>query len=341
MEVFHKEATELYIAGLKYGSYHQIDDTSCRVNGENKYVQIICNDLFTAYFTTDRKDRLTVLDILRFLQTRAYMFNDEAFELLKKMNVSHSVIEKIRNSTVHSEELDTKQMDDLLDQLFPSPKKGKTTRTRIMEASAIAFYHQETGIPIVEILICDNAPQFKLITRYLALCWVHDGRHYKKLVPIVESHREALERFRGEYWAYYAKLLEYKKNPSEDLADALSAEFDEFFSTRTGYDQLDKRIEKSKAKKRELLTVLKFPEIPLHNNCSENAARSEKRRQDVSLQTRTEAGTANKDTMMTIVETCKKLGVNVLDFIRDRVTKTFAMPTLASLIEVRSKLAPP
>lgn len=336
MQVFHDEKDELYRAGLEHGEYQQIDDTSCRVNGKNKYVQLLGNLLFTAYFTTDRKDRLTVIDILRFLSPRFYIFNNETFELLEKMNVYHTTIDKLIKTVGDSEIFDIEQMNELLNRLFPNPRKGKTTRVRIMEAAAIAFYHQETSIPIVETLICDDAPQFKLITRNLGLCWVHDARHYKKLIPIVESHKKELKKFQGEYWDYYRKLFEFKKAPSEELAHSLLIEFDDIFATRTGYEQLDKRIAKSEAKKTELLTVLKFPDIPLHNNLSENAARVQKRRQDVSLQTRTEAGTKSKDTMMSIVETCKKLGVNSLDFIHDRVSKTFEMPPLASVIKQKA-----
>ena len=341
MRVFHEEKENLYHAGLKCGSYQQIDDTSCRVNGENKYVQIIGNPFYTAYFTTDRKDRLTILDILRFFKPRSYLFNGEAFELLKKMNVSPSIIEKLSCLTADFGTLHVKQMDTLLNQLFPAQKKGKITRIRIMEASAIAFYHQETGSPIVETLVCDDAPQFKLITRNLMLCWVHDGRHYKKLIPLVESHKKWLEHFQRKYWDFYASLFAFKQSPSEDSVIALSCEFDEFFSTQTGYEQLDERIKKTKAKKNELLTVLKFSELPLHNNLSENAARTQKRRQDVSLQTRNEVGTSSQNAMMSIVETCKKLKVNAVDYIRDRISKTFAMPSLASIIEEKSKLVPP
>ncbi len=338
MQVFHEEKEGLYRAGLEHGGYQQIDDTSCRVNGKNKYVQLLGNPLFTAYFTTDRKDRLTVLDLLRFLAPRFYMFNDEAFELLEKMNVYHTTIDKLRKMTLHAEALDVEQMDELLNKIFPNPPKGKTTRTRIMEACAIAFYHQETRIPVVETFICDDAPQFKLITKNLGLCWVHDARHYKKLTPIVESHKKEQKKFKSKYWAYYRKLFEFKKEPSEKLAHSLQADFDKLFSTQTGYQQLDERIARSKAKKIELLTVLQFPDIPLHNNLAENAARVQKRRQDVSLQTRTIAGTRAKDTMMSVVETCKKLGVNALDFIHDRVSRKFKMPSLAMVIEQKSQL---
>jgi hypothetical protein len=41
------------------------------------------------------------------------------------------------------------------------------------------------------------------------------------------------------------------------------------FSTKTNYQALNDRIEKTKEKKSELLLVLKYPEIPLHNNDAE------------------------------------------------------------------------
>jgi hypothetical protein len=96
---------------------------------------------------------------------------------------------------------------------------------------------------------------------------------------------------------------------------------------------LNKRISKTKAKKRELLLVLKHPELPLHNNLSENGARTQKRREDVSLHTITKEGTDAKDTMMTTVETSKKLSVNPFKYIFDRISKKFEMPSLASLIK--------
>ncbi|RLD56280.1 MAG: hypothetical protein DRJ01_15450 [Bacteroidetes bacterium] len=336
--VFHKEKDELFKAGLECGDYHQIDDTSSRENGKNKYVQIICNPLFTAYFTTDKKDRLTIIDIFRFLKPRFYMFNNEAFELLEKMNVYYTTIKKLKNLISDNDVFNDEQMNELLDKLFPNPPKGKTTRKRIMEAAAIAFYHQETDIPIIETLICDDAPQFKLIVKNLGLCWIHDGRHYKRLIPIVESHKKELENFRQKFWEYYGKLFEYKKNPNPNFAKSLRLEFDKLFSTQTDYEQLNKRISKTKAKIRELLLVLEFPNIPLHNNTSENAARTEKRRQDVSLQTKSKAGTKVKDTMMSIVETCKKQMVNPYYYIKDRVSNTFEMLSLAKLIKIKNKI---
>jgi len=57
------------------------------------------------------------------------------------------------------------------------PKLGSQQRTRVMDAAAIFYHHHDW--PVVQALICDDAPQFKLLTPELALCWVHEGRHYK------------------------------------------------------------------------------------------------------------------------------------------------------------------
>ncbi len=84
------------------------------------------------------------------------------------------------------------------------------------------------------------------------------------------------------------------------------------------------------------MVVLKHPEVPLHNNVSENAARVEKRRQDVSLQTKTKEGTKAKDTMMSIVETCKKLGISAYQFIYDRVNDINNFPSLAEMLRAKA-----
>ena len=84
-----------------------------------------------------------------------------------------------------------------------------------MEAAAIATYHQQTDFPIVEVLLSDDAPQYKLLTYLQALCWVHDGRNYKKLgVSAYEYiHDRASKRFR---MPSLAELIRAKRFPEKD-----------------------------------------------------------------------------------------------------------------------------
>jgi cell division protein FtsB len=337
-ELFHQEKADIFLAGLLSTDYQQIDDTSSRVHGENHYAQIVCNPHYTAYFTTPHKDRLTILDILRGDpdgKARSYCFNEEAFDLLGEFGLSKKLVARLRER-VCGKMLDEAQMQQLLGCLFPDPGKGKIRRTRIMEAAAIAAYHQQTEFPIVDVLLSDDAPQFKLLTYEQALCWIHDGRNYKKLRPVVPVHGEKLDEFLSKYWNYYQNLLEFGEKSSQAEAEALSAKFDQLFSSKTGYPALDARIAKSKDKKSELLMVLKYPELPLHNNDAELAARVQVRKRDVSLHTMTEDGTKANDTFLTIVQTAKKLGVSAYEYIYDRVSKRFCLPSLAELITAKS-----
>lgn len=331
---FHQEKADIFKAGLTSTVYQQIDDTGAKVHGQNHYVQILCNLYYTAYFTLPNKDRLSILDILQGGKARKYYFNEEAFALLKTFNLSNKMIAKLRNEA-WNEVLNEEEMQQLMGKILPNPNNGKNQLTRIMEAAAIAAYHKQTDFPVIPVLLSDDAPQFKQLTWEQGLCWVHDARNYKKLNPVVPLYKKELEDFQNLYWDYYRELLQYKKDPTPEESEELSAEFDQIFSTRTNYKALDDRIAKTKAKKSELLKVLKYPELPLHNNDAELGARGQVRKRDVSLHTMTDEGTRANDTFSTIVQTAKKLGVSVYDYIHDRVSKNFNMTSLAELIKVK------
>ena len=331
---FNQEKKDIFRAALEHTPYHQIDDTTVRVNGKNQYSQIFCNPLYTAFFTVPRKDRLTILDLLLCGRERTYRFDEKAFCLMADFKVSKKITDQLQDLT-EDKEISETQMQLLLEKVFKKGK-GKNTKTRIMEAAAIAAYHRQTDVPIIDILLADDAPQFKKIVEALALCWIHEGRHYNRLDPVVPCSVDALKDFKTRFWDFYGYLLKYKQNPSPETAAKLSIEFDELFSTKTIYDVLNDRIEKTMKKKDELLLVLKHPNLPLHNNDSELGARVEKRRQDVSLHTISEAGTTAKDAFLTIVQTAKKLKVNAFEYINDRVSKKFSMPALSDLIIERA-----
>ena len=186
---------------------------------------------------------------------------------------------------------------------------------------------------MIETLVCDDAGQFKLLTEKLALCWIHAGRHYEKLSPVVPRHVKLLDLFLDRYWDYYRSLQDYRAGPNAERAASLRIEFDELFSTRTGYAALDDRIAKTAAKKDELLTVLSAPRVPLHNNASELQARVSARRRDVSLHSRSVRGAHSMDIFTTLVQTAKKLDVSAYAYLRDRISRRFQLPSLAQSIQ--------
>lgn len=333
-DFLHQEKSDIYQTGLKNGSYHQIDDTGARVKGKNHYTHIICNSSYAAFFTTPRKDRLTVLDIFKNFTPREFIYDSTAIDILKSFKLSKKICRSLDSVLENQKKYTETSFDKLLNGI--PLQVGPNQRTRIKEACAIAAYWKQTDFPIIEQLICDDAPQFKQLTTHLGLCWIHDGRHYKKLNPLFNYHQQILDDFLQKYWDYYHQLLAYKKAPDPDEAINLAKEFDELFSTQTDYEQLNDRIAKTLAKYKELLLVLKYPKLPLHNNASELAARVQARYRDISLHTMSEKGTRIKDTIMTISQTAKKLGVRTYEYLYDRVSGYYNMPSLAQLIEENS-----
>jgi len=340
ISLFHQEKDDVFQAGLQSTAYQQIDDTTTKVNGKTHYTQIVCNSLYTVFFTTPRKDRLTILDVLRNFEDRTFLLNEETDELLGVLKVPGKWMELLKGFK-QDQVLNQEEIDTILEELFPQANRYKSYRQAILEASAISAYHQETGLSVIEVLLSDDASQFKLLTKYQMLCWIHEGRHYKRLNPIIPSHQEKLEDFLQRFWQYYRKLLEFKKTPSQKQSHALDSEFDQLFKTQTGYQLLDERIEKTKEKKQRMLTVLKYPTLPLHNNLSENSARLQKRREDVSLQRKNEEGVKAKDTMMSLVETARKLKVKIPEYFHDRMSGLFRLPPLADLIRRKTSLKTP
>jgi Transposase IS66 family len=188
------------------------------------------------------------------------------------------------------------------------------------------------GFPVVRVLLCDDAPQFRSVTADLALCWIHAGRHFKKLTPFVPVHQALLDAFQTRFWAYYRELLAYRVQPTVADATRLAAAFDALFATTTGYQALDDRIAATRAHKAWLLLVLKHPEIPLHNNPAELGARQRVRKRDVSFGPQSDTGRQCWDTFNSLVETAKKLGVSVHAYFADRVRHAGLVPGLDALI---------
>jgi hypothetical protein len=333
-EVFHAESEAVYEAGLYSSPWHQSDHTETRVNGQRQYCQVVCNPVYTSYHTRPKADRLTALDVLRQGRKRIFLLNEEAFGYLENVALSKAaceVLPKWRSKKVWEETAFVERLDQAL------PNLNIQQRTAILGAAAVAAYHAEKGVPIVDTLVCDDASVFHWLTRAMMLCWVHDGRAYKKLEPVIALHRQQLEDFRKCYWDYYDQLLAYREKPTTKERRRLESQFDTLFATESGYHDLDQRIAKTRAKKTSLLLVLQHPELPLHNNASELAVRQRVRKRDVSFGPRTQLGLQVWDTFMTLADTARKLGLSFYAYIRDRVSKTNQIPLMSILVTKRAR----
>lgn len=332
-DIFHAEKEEIIDAGRAASPYQQMDDTGSRVNGRNHYTHVLCNDFFTAYFTRPGKDRLTLLKLLCRDQLM-FLFNQDAFAIMAEFGLAKKWLAHME-PMLRAQPLTRRDIDALLQSLFPNPKKHKTNRRVVLESAALAWYQQSEYY--IQYLMTDDAPQFNKLALHHILCWIHEGRHYKKLNPLSDINRNILTIFLNQFWDYYDTLLTYKEAPSLEMATQLSLQFDNLFATTTGYDALDQRIVLTRAKKTELLLVLDHPFLPIHNNGSELGARVQARIRDINLQTVSENGTKSKDTFATLVQTSRKMGVNFYRYVYDRLTKKFEMPSLAELILLKSQ----
>lgn len=332
-EPWHEEKREIYQAGLASSSWQHSDDTGTRVNGQNQHCHVVGNPLYTAYFTRPGKDRLTLISILQDVTEPPLLLSESTSDWLEQFGTPQWAQQII--ATWPQERLLTlAELTGLVETQLA--RLNGQQQARILEAAALTAYYQQTEMPIVPNLLTDDAPQFRFITRDHSLCWVHEGRHYKKLLPFIEHHQQLLADFQRQFWNYYHKLNAYRVDPIPERAAQLDQEFNELFGQVTGYDELDKRIAKTKAKKDRLLKVFAYPEMPLHNNPAELAARRRVRKRDISFGPRTADGVAAWDTFMTLAATARQLGVSFYAYIYDRVSRTRALPDLADIIRERT-----
>lgn len=333
-ERFHQEKHEIGLAGLLSSPWQQTDDTATRVNGVNHHCHVVCNPLYTAYTTLPKKDRLSVLEALTNGASRLFVLTPDVLtsETVSKLPAKW---QRVLRTFPQDVPFDEASLHARLDHQMPT--LSAQARKGLLEQMALAWYRVQSEVPVVRLLLCDDAPQFPGLTPDLALCWVHDARHYRKLQPHLPCFATLLHAFEAKYWGYYKRLLAYREHPTAKARAELWTEFDTLFVAETGYAALDFRIQQTAANKDKLLQVLAHPEIPLHNNASELAVRRRVRKRDVSFGPRSPAGVAAWDTFQTIAATAQKLGVSVIAYLTDRVSGRNEMPSLASLITERAK----
>jgi hypothetical protein len=331
---FHAEKDALYEAGLSSSPWQQTDDTATRVNGQNQHCHVVCNPVYTAYHTRPTKERLAVLDVLRNGRERRFRLNEEALGYVGNLYWSKAAWRAL-TSQCSEQDLNEGQFQAQLVKTLP--KMSQQQRRELTAAAAVAAYHAETDFPVIQALVCDDAPQFNWLTRFMMLCWVHAGRAFKKLIPVVDLHRQIWQDFLKRFWEYYDQLLAYRKQPAPEESQRLEVDFDRLFSTHTGYDKLDEIIARTRNKKASLLLVLKYPELPLHNNAAELGVRQRVRKRDISFGPRTQDGVRAWDTFATLSETAKKLGVSFYCYLHDRISGDNQIPPLADLVTQRAK----
>lgn len=332
-EAFHREKDGLLPAAREVSSYLQADDTSARHRGRAGHTLHVGNDLFASFFTTETKSRVNFLKVLLAPQ-RGYLFDVDALIYLDNLGVSDRLLARLESEVGWEYEDDASWEEQLDAWRITSAEQRRLVTEAALWSNLLAHGHYGDLV-----FLSDDAKQFKLLAFLHALCWVHVERHVAGLVPLTDRQRAAHDAARDAIWNYYQRLKAYRDSPTPRRRGRLERDFDRLFSKRTGWPELNAELRKIHGKKSELLLVLDHPEIPLHNNLSENDIRQYVKKRKISAGTRSDAGRRCRDTFLSLKTTCRKLGVTFWRYLRDRIRHLHEVPPLADLI--RRKAADP
>jgi transposase IS66 family protein len=331
--IYEQEVNELLAAGVEADNQVQVDDTGGRHDGDNQYTTIIGNQWFSVFTTTDSKSRINFLKLLQGNKEH-YLINEDTIAYLKECKSSSylpgyiATCKKAKYTTLVAwnecvKEINVTQANDV----------------RFLTEAALFASLFEHGIPRDLLIHSDDAGQFDVALFINTLCWIHEERHYRKLIMTTDKARAELECVKEQIWSFYQTLKAYKTNPDKQIVAAIEKKFDDIFQQKTSSPTLDHQLKKTHEKKKELLGVLKRPNSPLHNNRSETDARAAKIKLKVSGGTRSDTGRASRDIFLSLKQTCLKLGINFISFLQDRVRGLYNIPRLAEIIRKRSLAA--
>lgn len=323
-DIFHKEKDAILSVGLKVSDYINVDDTGARHAGKNGYCTHIGNEFFAWFQSTNSKSRTNFLELLRAGQMD-YVINEDALEYMNAQGLAKSLLPLLA-------EHPNKQFADLSQWEAHLQGLGIVNHRHIKIATEGALLGSvlHHGVPKSLVVISDDAGQFNILNH--GLCWIHAERTLNKLIPPNEDKRQTLENVKEQIWDFYDDLKAYKDCPDETKKAQFEDRFEEIFTQKTNYQMLNLALERLHENKPELLLVLDRPEIPLHNNLSENDIREYVKRRKVSGSTRSELGRRCRDTFTSLKKTCRKLGVSFWQYLLDRLSKSQQIPSLPELI---------
>jgi len=324
-------------AGVQKHGYQHIDDTGARLQGKNGATIVTGNESFVAYRTGNHKNRLAALRALWRTDTLCYRLDEDAIAYVKR-KLPHTTLDTVLRRFKTRVYSDDREFEEKV-LGHPSILRFNPQALRyIREAAAITAFR--ASVPTKR-LVCDDAGQFKGLTLDLQLCWIHVARHFKTLDPLTPKFRHIQDRFLDSLWTYYEKLNQYKQTPCCKDKMRLWLEFDNVFKPETGYYALDRRIKKVLRQKTELLTVLSFPQTPLHNNPCELDVREKVVQRKIRNCHRSEAGARASDLFLGLMGTCRKNKISFWDFLKDRIYQTHTIPELQKIIASSPSRASP
>lgn len=330
------EQRDILRSGVEHSPFTQADGTKSVEKGKPMVTQIICSEKFSAFFTMPGKSRLDVLSALQGKPSKGLKvcLNGRSEELMTLLQLPLCHQQEVRSMLVEGQAILLTEFELILSASALGHRPGICRK--VMQSLALSHYLEQEDFPIVDWMLSDDAGEYtKIAACGQALCWIHDARYYRKLIPRLEVHKAIHQKILSQYWAFYDKLKDFRQAKPEERKrqkQLLKEDFESLFKQTTDYFQLNDCLARTYANKDKLLALLDNPAIPLHNNAAELGARRVVRKRDISLHTWSPKGTRVRDAFMTVVETAAKLGVNAMSYIKDRASGQLLMPSLAETI---------
>ena len=147
-----------------------------------------------------------------------------------------------------------------------------------------------------------------------------------------ESDRRAIAWVRQQVWLLDRDLKAYRRHPEPAANDRITAGFEALCATETTREPLNQVLQGLQRNQAERLRVLERPELPLHNNRSENDIRDLVKKRKISAGTRSEVGRQCRDPFASLKKTCRKQGVSFWEYLKDRGAGLNVIPSPAELI---------
>lgn len=323
-DMFHEEKKGVLVAGLEVSSHVNVDDTGARHKGKNGFATHIGNELFAWFSSTKSKSRINFLELLS-CDKRIYTVDDAARDYMRQQKCPNVILELLSQDMIFATET--------LWQAHLNTLGITTDRHRLIVTEGALMAGLINAGPFSHlVIVSDDAGQFNVSGFLNALCWVHAERTINKLIACGDAHRDAVTLVKGQIWDFYQSLKNYKLAPSAAEKLILNNRFDDIFTQETCFISLNLALKRLHKNKQRLLLVLERPEIPLHNNLSENDIRDYVTKRKISATTRSDNGRDARDTFLSLKKTCRKLGISFWSYLQDRISKKFEIPPLSNLI---------
>ena len=322
-EGYHEESERILTAGIEEAPYVRTDDTSAKHQHKSGYCTHIGGEYFAYYQTTFNKSRANFLKIL--LQGKeGYAINEAFVWHLFQCGIEDDLLNRFEEH-IGKEYLGKKGLNRLLNRLGVENKK---LRLQCLEAGLVGFI-SATILKPGQVLLSDRAGQFAVFNH--AGCWVHLERPLRKLEVATPEAEKELDQVRGAIWHLYAKLKEAAL--TQTGKEEVHQLYDQLIAMQSISPGISEVIASFAQYREEMLKALDHPGLPLHNNDSERDIRGVAKRRNISGTTKSEEGKAFRDGIITLKQTCARLGLSFWGYL----TKWFMRQPVDMAQNIREK----